>query len=57
MLNTLFIILAILLPATINTQEGEEYGPTLTIDDNTLYFVGLNRSETNMTEDIYFLPS
>ncbi len=47
------IILAILLPATINTQEGEEYGPTLTIDDNTLYFVGLNRSETNMTEDIY----
>ncbi len=41
------------LPATVNTLEGEEYGPTLTIDDNTLYFVGLNRSETNSTEDIY----
>ena len=41
------------LPATVNTLEGEEYGPTLTIDDNTLYFVGLNRNETNGTEDIY----
>ena len=27
------------LPNTINTPIGEEYGPTLTIDDNTLYFV------------------
>lgn len=42
-----------LLPNTVNTPMGEEYGPTLTIDDNTLYFVGLNRGETNMTEDIY----
>ncbi|MBO7458919.1 MAG: putative transporter [Paludibacteraceae bacterium] len=41
------------LPNTINTSIGEEYGPTFTIDDNTLYFVGLNRSETNMTEDIF----
>lgn len=41
------------LPATVNTALGEEYGPTLTMDDNTLYFVGLNRGETNVTEDIY----
>lgn len=41
------------LPNTINTPVGEEYGPTLTIDDNTLYFVGLNRSENNVTEDIF----
>ena len=43
----------VVLPATINTAIGEEYGPTLTIDDNTLYFVGLNRDERNMSEDIY----
>lgn len=42
-----------ILPNTINTAIGEEYGPTLTIDDNTLYFVGLNRGETNMSEDIF----
>ena len=42
-----------ILPNTINTAIGEEYGPTLTIDDNTLYFVGLNRDETNMSEDIF----
>ena len=42
-----------ILPNTINTAIGEEYGPTLTIDDNTLYFVGLNRDDTNMSEDIY----
>ncbi len=42
-----------ILPNTINTAIGEEYGPTLTIDDNTLYFVGLNRRETNMSEDIF----
>ncbi len=42
-----------ILPNTINTAVGEEYGPTLTIDDNTLYFVGLNRGETNMSEDIF----
>lgn len=53
MLNTLFLILSILLPATINTPEGEEYGPTLTIDDNTIYFVGLHRNEGNQSEDIY----
>ena len=41
------------LPNTINTPAGEEYGPTLTIDDNTLYFVGLNRLETNISEDIF----
>jgi len=41
------------LPNTVNTAIGEEYGPTLTIDDNTLYFVGLNRFESNMTEDIF----
>lgn len=52
-MKLLFFILSILLPATINTQEGEEYGPTLTIDDNSLYFVGLNRSETNVSEDIF----
>ena len=42
-----------ILPNTINTAIGEEYGPTLTIDDNTLYFVGLNRGETNISEDIF----
>ena len=52
-LIVLFFCSFTILPPTINTPEGEEYGPTLTIDDNTLYFVGLNRSETNMTEDIY----
>lgn len=41
------------LPTTVNTAIGEEYGPTLTVDDNTLYFVGLNRGETNITEDIF----
>lgn len=41
------------LPNTVNTVIGKEYGPTLTIDDNTLYFVGLNRMEPNMTEDIF----
>ena len=41
------------LPTTVNTPVGEEYGPTLTVDDNTLYFVGLNRFETNQTEDIF----
>ena len=42
-----------LLPNTVNTQIGEEYGPTLTIDDNTLYFVGLNRDDGSASEDIY----
>lgn len=42
-----------LLPNAVNTTVGEEYGPTLTIDDNTLYFVGLNRQETNISEDIF----
>ena len=42
-----------LLPNTVNTQIGEEYGPTLTIDDNTLYFVGLNREDGSASEDIY----
>ena len=49
----LYILFSVLLPATINTPEGEEYGPTLTIDDNSLYFVGLNRSESNVSEDIF----
>ena len=47
------ILLAILLPSTVNTPTGEEYGPTLTIDDNTLYFVGLNRDDGSASEDIY----
>ena len=42
-----------MLPNTVNTVIGEEYGPTLTIDDNTLYFVGLHRFETNESEDIF----
>ena len=46
-------VLAQPLPTTVNTAIGEEYGPTLTVDDNTLYFVGLNRAETNITEDIF----
>ena len=49
----LFILFAILLPPTVNTPMGEEYGPTLTIDDNTLYFVGLNREDGSASEDIY----
>ena len=47
------VITAQSLPNTINTAYGEEYGPVLTIDDNTLYFVGLNRLETNRSEDIF----
>ena len=46
-------MLAVLLPQTVNTPMGEEYGPTLTIDDNTLYFVGLNREDGSASEDIY----
>ena len=53
MLTFLAIILAVLLPPTVNTPQGEEYGPTLTIDDNTLYFVGLNREDGSYTEDVY----
>ena len=54
MLNAILAILfAILLPSTINTEQGEEYGPTLTVDDQTLYFVGLNREDGSTTEDIY----
>lgn len=53
MLSLLAILLAILLPSTVNTPTGEEYGPTLTIDDNTLYFVGLNRDDGSASEDIY----
>lgn len=49
----LSVIVAQPLPSTVNTAVGEEYGPTLTMDDNTLYFVGLNRGETNVTEDIF----
>ena len=49
----LAILFAVLLPSTVNTPQGEEYGPTLSVDDNTLYFVGLNRTEENTTEDIY----
>ena len=41
------------LPYTVNTAIGEEYGPVLTMDDNTLYFVGLHRGGTNITEDIF----
>lgn len=52
-MKLLFILLSVFLPATINTPEGEEYGPTLTIDDNTIYFVGLHRNEGNQSEDIY----
>lgn len=42
-----------LLPPTVNTTVGEEYGPVLTIDDQTLYFVGLNREDGSQSEDIY----
>ena len=42
-----------ILPPAVNTETGEEYGPTLTIDDNTLYFVGLNREDGTPSEDIY----
>ena len=42
-----------ILPPTVNTYDGEEYGPTVTIDDQTIYFVGLNRADGSSTEDIY----
>lgn len=42
-----------LLPSTVNSLTGEEYGPVLTMDDNTLYFVGLNREDGSYSEDIY----
>jgi len=42
-----------ILPPTVNSYDGEEYGPTVTIDDQTLYFVGLNRADGSATEDIY----
>ena len=41
------------LPNTVNTAIGEEYGPVLTVDDNTLYFVGLKRWESNVSEDVF----
>lgn len=41
------------MPATINTPLGEEYGPVVTIDDRTMYFVGLHREDGSETEDIY----
>ena len=41
------------LPATINTSAGEEYNPVLTVDDQTMYFVGLNREDGTPSEDIY----
>ncbi|MBO4689840.1 MAG: putative transporter [Paludibacteraceae bacterium] len=43
-----------LLPQAINTPAGEEYGPVLTIDDQTIYFVGLNREDGSQSEDIYY---
>ena len=42
-----------MLPQTVNSYDGEEYGPTVTIDDQTLYFVGLNRADGSSSEDIY----
>lgn len=42
-----------ILPQTVNSYDGEEYGPTVTIDDQTLYFVGLNRADGSSSEDIY----
>ncbi len=42
-----------ILPQTVNSYDGEEYGPTVTIDDRTIYFVGLNRVDGSATEDIY----
>ena len=42
-----------ILPSAVNTQTGEEYGPVLTIDDQTMYFVGLNREDGSTSEDIY----
>jgi len=42
-----------ILPQTVNSYDGEEYGPTVTIDDRTIYFVGLNRADGSATEDIY----
>lgn len=53
MLTLLSIVAAVLLSSAVNTPQGEEYGPVLTVDDNTLYFVGLNREDGSATEDIY----
>ena len=49
----LLILLQILLPNTINTTRGEEYNPVLSVDDRTMYFVGLNREDGSQSEDIY----
>jgi len=48
----ILISLAIIL-LTVNTPEGEEYSPVLTTDDNTMYFVGLNRADGSPSEDVY----
>ena len=53
LLTLLSILLSVLLPSTVNTMEGEEYGPVLTVDDNALYFVGLYRDDGSYSEDIY----
>lgn len=41
------------LPQEVNTLTGDEYGPVLSIDDRTLYFVGLDREDGTPSEDIY----
>lgn len=42
-----------LLPPTVNTLEGEEYGPTVSLDDQTMYFVRLNKVDGAPSEDIF----
>lgn len=43
----------VMLPTTINRYQSSEYGPTLTVDEQSLYFVGKGRPDNFGREDIY----
>ena len=45
--------LPILFPSTVNDAVGESYGPVLSADGSTLYFVGLHRADNLGGEDIF----
>ncbi len=42
-----------LFPTTVNAAVGESYGPVLSADGSTLYFVGLHRTDNLGGEDIF----
>ncbi len=45
--------LPVLFPPTVNAPQGEAYGPVLSADGRTLYFVGLGRADNLGGEDIF----